>query len=275
MVRAPVVRGLGFHSGWGRGAAALPTDALASAAGRELLSLDRPPVEDERFRRATRECLLGLLAVEAMLEDVGAPRDTLAGPRTALLYVTAAAYAASNRLFIEQGGGTHFAYTAPAVVPAEVAIAFGITGAYAIFIGGPPETLRAIWYAASLLTSGACDRALVLAVEVFDECRDFYARRSRLVGSPRVEAAGCVWLEPGTGPLTLDCARRRGRPDRAGVRQRLGEAFACEPLAALGLWRRDRGADSLCLRGAWRGEVVTLSWPEEATTASAGSGRSG
>ena len=52
----------------------------------------------------------------------------------------------------------HFAYTAPAVVPAEVAIEFGVTGAYGILIGGAPSTLRAVDQAARLLDEGRCDR---------------------------------------------------------------------------------------------------------------------
>jgi hypothetical protein len=66
-----------------------------------------------------------------MLEDGKASREAIAGERTALLYVTAAAYGASNRAFIERRGGVvHFAYTAPAVL-AEVAIEFGVVGPYA------------------------------------------------------------------------------------------------------------------------------------------------
>ena len=45
-----------------------------------------------------------------MLDDGKASRAAIAGERTALVYVTAAAYGASNRAFIErQGGRIHFA----------------------------------------------------------------------------------------------------------------------------------------------------------------------
>src|SRR3989442_10956472 len=113
------------------------------------------------------------------------------------------------------GSGIHFAYTAPAVVPAEVAIEFGVTGPYAVFLGGPPATLRAIWQGAILLDSGACDRALVLAVEIFEECADLYARAPRLTGRPLVEAAGCLWLEPGRGRLVFESPRGGRRRARA------------------------------------------------------------
>ncbi len=155
-----------------------------------------------------------------MLEDGKASREAIAGERTALLYVTAAAYGASNRAFIEQRGGVmHFAYTAPAVVPAEVAIEFGVTGPYGIVIGGGPATLRAIEQAARLLAAGTCDRALVLAVEIFEECADLYTRHRRSYRWPLVETAACLWLERGAGAISFESARARGRAeDRSSCR---------------------------------------------------------
>ncbi len=257
-MRAPALRALGFLSA--------SREATASREGARtdlsVLSLDRPTPPDGRLRRATRECLLAIAAVEAMLEDGKAGRETIAGERTALLYATAAAYAASNRQFIEGGGGIHFAYTAPAVVPAEVAIEFGVTGPYAIFLGGPPSTLRAIWQAAILLESGACDRALVLAVEIFAECADLYARvPRRLLARPLVEAAGCLWLEPGQGRLVFE-SRRGGQRRARAPRANAGEMFGCEPLAALDRWRRGRARAPLELTGAWCGEHARLVWNE-------------
>lgn len=258
-ISAPAIRAVGFVSGWGKGLAAVPADARTAAGGREVVSLGRPALEGERFRRATRECLWALAAVEVMLEDGMVDRAALAGDRTALLFVTAAVYGASNRAFIERsGGGTHFAYTAPAVVSAEAAIEFGLQGPAALFIGGPPATLRAIWYAATLLAGGACDRALVLAVETFAECADLYARGRRRSAPPLVEAAGCAWLEPGQGRLELESGHA-ARGARAGIERRLGETFACGPLAELGMWRRDGGAGDLRLHGRWRGETADLS----------------
>ncbi|MET0849621.1 MAG: beta-ketoacyl synthase N-terminal-like domain-containing protein [Candidatus Rokuibacteriota bacterium] len=266
MIAAPVVRGLGLLSGWGRGAAAIPGDAVVAAAGRRTVGLGRvsgPRYTGDRYRRTTRECLWALASVEAMLEDVGAARETLAGDGTALVFVSAAVYAASNRAFIEGGGGsTHFAYTAPAVVPAEVAIEFGLTGPSAIFIGGPPATLRAIWHAATLLAERACDRVLVLAVETFAECEDLYETIRRRTPAPFVEASGCLWLEPGPGRLSLAPVSVPRRAMGATVRRRIGETFACEPLAAVALWRAAGCPGPLCLEGGWRGEAVRLAWED-------------
>jgi len=248
-MRGPTMRALGLLAGRER-----ELETPTAAPG--VLSLGRPTPRADRLRRATRECLLAIAAVEAMLEDGKADRQAIAGGRTALLYATAAAYGPANRGFIEGGGGIHFAYTAPAVVPAEAAIEFGVTGPYAIFLGGPPATLRAIWHAALLLESGVCDRALVLAVEIFEECADQYARARRLTGRPLVEAAGCLWLEPGHGQLVLE-SRRHGR---RGRRQDSGEMFACEPLAAIDRWRREAGAGPLDVAGVWRGEEARLAW---------------
>ena len=240
----------------GPGMAAVPADARAAAGGRDVVPLGRPAVEGERFRRATRECLWALAAVEAMLEDGRVSRAALAGDRTALLFVSAAVYGASNRAFIEgSGGGTHFAYTAPAVVSAEAAIEYGLQGPAVLFIGGPPATLRAIWYGATLLAGGTCDRALVLAVETFAECADLYARARRRSGA----AAG------GSGRLRLARAgrgsARAAGPTVAhgdagtGIERRLGEmlgvraARRARDLAASGKRRRSPAARALARRG--------------------------
>ena len=266
-VTAPRLRSTGLLSGWGRGLGALPEDAGTAAAGRAVVSAGRPVLGGDRFRRVTRECLLGVAAVEEALQEPGVPRALLAGSRTALLYATASAYGAANRAFIEGTGSTtlHFPYTAPSAVPAEVAIEFGITGPYAIFLGGAPAALSALWYAATLLASSACDRALVLAVETFDECADLYARGRWLVGRPLVEAAACALLEPGTGALSY--AEQRGRrpagPAATGIERRLGEAFACTPLVELGVARAAGTAPlDVRLTGVWRGSEAVLRWVE-------------
>jgi hypothetical protein len=246
-MRAPAVRGLGVLSGQGPGSGPAP-----------IWALPRPERPGDRFRRATRECLLALAAVDAMLEDGKAPREAIAGERTALLYVTAAAYGASNREFIERRGGVmHFAYTAPAVVPAEVAIEFGVTGAYGILLGGAPSTLRAIEQAARLLDEDRCDRALLLAVEIFEECGDLYARHRRYTRWPLVETAACLWLERGAGELRFRSSRVAKAP---GPVPGGGERFAAGPLVDLREWL-DRGATGpLELSGRWRDEHARLGW---------------
>jgi beta-ketoacyl synthase-like protein len=264
-MRAPAIRAVGFLSGWGRGAAAVPADAARAAAGRAVLTLERPALDPERFRRSRRECLMGVAVVSAMLEDAGLEPGTIAGERTALLFATAAAYAASNREFIElPGGSVYFPYTAAAALPAEVAIEFGVTGPYEILVGGPTATLRAVARAAGLLESGVCDRALVLAVEIFEECADLFARARGRLARPLVEAAGCLLLEPGEGTLSFDRHRRghrrAGRRETEGARRRLGEMLACEPVAALALAREAGHEGPLHLEGAWRGETVRLAW---------------
>ena len=267
---APMVVATGLVSGWGRGLEALPDRAEEAAAGRPVIAIEGPVVVGDRFRRASRECLLAVAAVEETLQS-GIPREVLAGNRTALLYATLSAYGASNRAFIEGARATslHFPYTAPSAVPAEVAIEFGITGPYVIFLGGAPAALSALWYAGTLLAAAACDRALVLAVETFNECADLYARGRWLVGRPLVEAAVAVLLEPGAGVLTYSEARsgRRVRASRSTGRRRLGEAFACGPLVELGLARATgAGPLDLSLTGAWRGTEAVLRWAEARPT---------
>jgi hypothetical protein len=249
MTTAPAIRALGLLSG----------EEPAGTQGRaSILPLPRPIRAGDRFRRTTRECLLALAAIDAMLEDGHAGREAIAGDRTALQYVTAAAYGASNREFIERRGGVmHFAYTAPAVVSAEVAIEFGITGPYGILIGGAPATLRAIEQAARLLETGRCDRALVLAVEIFEECADLYARHRRFDGRALVETAACLWLERGEGDLRFESTRVARL---AGDSSRGRERFAAGPLADLRDWRDRAPAGPVELSGCWRGEHARLRW---------------
>jgi 3-oxoacyl-[acyl-carrier-protein] synthase III len=244
------ILGVGVLTGWGRGVQALPEDARAAATGRYVIAIPRPERAGDRARRATRECLLGIAAVEELLGRLGIPPSTLSGPETALLYATASAYGASNRSFIEAGGTLHFPYTAPSAVPAEVAIEYGLRGTYLNFIGGAATTLDALWYAGNLLERGECNQALVLAVEVFEECADLYRRARWLARGPLVEAAACALLVPGGRRWVYADAPVGGE----GVRRRAGETFACEPLIALALDPAHDGA----VTATWRGRRAGL-----------------
>jgi hypothetical protein len=254
--------GVGLLTGWGEGAAALPADALAAAGGRRVVPVATPELSGERFRRATRECRLGVAAVGALLREAGLEPGAIRGGATALVYVSAAAYAASNRAFIDAavgggaGGALHFPYTAPSAVPAEVAIEFGLRGAYVILIGGAATTIEALWQAERLLATGAAERTLVLAVETFAECADLYARARWAVGAPLVEAAACALFEPGPPALAAVPAARASSLE-AAVRQRAGETFACGPLIALALGAAT-GDDPWTLTGLWRGRRTAL-----------------
>src|SRR5258705_13249799 len=109
----------------------------------------------------------------------------------------------------------------------------GVTGRYGIVMGGGRATLRAIERGARLLAAGTCDGALVLAVEIFEECADLYARHRRSYRWPLVETAACLWLERGAGVLSFESARD-GR--RAAGAAEPGERFAAGPLADLRDW---------------------------------------
>jgi hypothetical protein len=252
------VAATGVLTAWGEGLTALPEDARAAAGGRRVMPLRMAAPPGERFRRATRECRLGVAAVEALCREGVLARERLAGGDTALVYVTAAAYGASNRGFVEAaaGGALHFPYTAPSAVPAEVAIEYGLTGRYAIFVGGATATIDALWHAARLVGTGVCARALVLAVETFAECADLWQRARWVVGLPLVEGAACVVLEPASGrPAPAVVAARWS--DEA--RRRSGEMLACEPLVALAL-AAAAGEETVAVSGVWRGDRATIAW---------------
>ncbi len=227
------------------------------------MRLDPPGPAGERFRRATRECVLAVAAVQRALDDARLTPEAVAGSATALLYVTAAAYGASNRGFIEAAppaggpGALHFPYTAPCAVAAEVAIALGLRGPYLTLIGGPAVTIEALAAAAGLLAEQTCERALVVAVETFAECQDLFARDRRLLGRPLVEAAACVVLRPGGGGWALGEIGPAGRWE-AEAAARAGETLACGPLIALAL-ARAAGDETPTISGRWRGRRLALS----------------
>jgi hypothetical protein len=295
------VRGVGLLTGWGEGPAALPDDAATAAGARRIVAMPRPALDGERFRRATRECLLGVAAVDAMLRDGGVDRNAIGGADTALLYATAAAYGASNRLFIGasgarparaegglieerrgsapatmkgggiderrgSGGTLHFPYTAPSAVPAEVAIEYGLTGGYVILVGGATATVDALWQAATLLAARRCRRALVLAVETFAECEDLWARSRWVARGPLVEAAACALLE-GDGDVGYATADAPAPLETVAAR-RAGETLACAPLVGLAL-AREGGASQARLTGQWRGRRTTVTLALRAAAAPA------
>jgi hypothetical protein len=208
-VAAPRLRGVGCLTGWGEGLAVVPTGACPVTAA--LLTVPTPALAGERFRRATRECLLGVAAVRAALADAGLAEADVAGARTGIVYATATAYAAANRAFLEDEGSTtlHFPYTAPSAVPGEVTIAMGVRGPYLNLMGGGPAALEAVWTAARWLATAQADRVLVLAVEAVHEVWDLFGRARRLHGRPVVEGAACAILEPG-GAGTLRWASGAG-----------------------------------------------------------------
>ena len=277
------VAGVGLLTGWGEGPGALPADAARAAGGRDVVALAPPAVGGERFRRATRECLLGIAAVEALLREAGLGREDIRGPATALVYATAAAYAASNVAFAEasvavraagrspaeasgeigrMAGTLHFPYTAPSAVPGEVAIEFGLTGPYVILLGGATAAIDALWQATRLLEGGGSERALVLAVETFAECAGLWARGRRLVRGPLVEAAACALLVPG-GRGAAYASAPVAAPLETLARRRAGETLACAPLVALALAGEARERGPLALSGEWRGRRAGLVWAGE------------
>jgi beta-ketoacyl synthase-like protein len=198
---APRIRGIGAVTGWGEGVQALP-DTLSEGGG-GLVAAPTPVLGGDRFRRATRECLLAVAAAKAAVADAGLAEAELAGPRTGILYVSATGYAASNRAFLEDETSTtlHFPYTSPSAVPGEVTIELGVRGPYVNLMGGAPATLQALWWAARWLAEGRADRLLVLAVEAFHEVRDLFGRARRLYAGPLVEGAACLLLEAGEGSV--------------------------------------------------------------------------
>lgn len=195
----PRIRGVGVLTGLGEGVAALAPGLPAGST--DPVTVPTPRLSGDRFRRATRECLLGMAAVAGATADGGIDRGALRGERTGIIYVSATAYTGANRGFLTDESSTtlHFPYTAPSAVPGEVTIELGIRGASVSLMGGATAALGGLWLAASWLATGVTDRVLVLAVEAAHEVQDLFGRARRLYAGPVVEGAVCLLLEPGGG----------------------------------------------------------------------------
>lgn len=278
------------------GVVSAPGDGSLDGAG--LTVVPTPCRDGERFRRATRECVLAVAAVDAALTRAGLGPSWVAGEETGLVYATAAAYAGANRAFLEDGqtGTLHFPYTSPTAVPGEVTIEYGIRGAYLSLMGGATATLEGLWQAARWLDDGRAARVVLVAVEVFHEVHDLWTRARGLYEPPLVEGAACAVLEPGregclrwaSAPAsagavaaTLDRVTAGRRPgfvgSSAGARlgraearwlaaaglgadRRPGERLACGPLAALEAALTAGAPRPWLLTGAWRGDYGALLW---------------
>jgi hypothetical protein len=284
------VLGVGLLTAWGEGVGALPDDARRAAGERRVVPMATPAIAGERFRRATRECLLGVAAVGAALRESALDRAAVAGPRTALVYVTAAAYGASNKSFIvaeaatqarpngapssvaaarapspvategagraKTGGAIYFPYTAPSSVPAEVAIEYGLRGGYVILVGGASAGVDALWQASTLLAAGDADLALVLAVETFEECADLWTRGRWVAPRPLVEAAACAVLAVGDDADVGYGSGAASTLETLAAR-RAGETLACAPLVELAL-ARAAGMPIARVTGRWRGRRAQI-----------------
>jgi hypothetical protein len=193
-----MLNGISVMTGWGAGLQSIPTRACAKAAGQGLLPIPTPAIDDDRLRRATRECLLAIDRVDQLLCQYGLDRAHLSGPRTAVVYASASAYAAANWAFLhaDTSVATYFPYTAPSIVPGEVTISYQITGPYVSFLSGANAGLEALWHAVTLLAQDQCDRALILGIETFAECETLFTSGRWLLSPPLVETALCWLLEP-------------------------------------------------------------------------------
>ena len=241
-------------TGWGAGLQSLPTLPAVATQGQRLLPVATPELASERLRRATRECLLGVAAVQAALDHSCLAPHEVAGARTALVYASASSYAAANWTFVtsETENALHFPYTAPSAVPAEVTIQFGITGPYLTLLSGANAGIEALWQAATLLTTAQCDRALVLGVETFQECAELYTTGRWLLGTPLLEAAACLVLER--------------HPSLAAVRYRA--EWGTRGLARLVAGEREGALASVYLctptarAGQMAGHYLQAQWPD-------------
>jgi hypothetical protein len=250
------VRGWGLLTGWGTGMQSLPTSVPVQ--GQHLLPVTTPVLDSERLRRATRECLLGVAAVQAALDDSHLTRHEVAGARTALVYASASSYVAANWTFVTSAteNALHFPYTAPSAVPAEVTIQFGITGPYLTLLSGANAGIEALWQATTLLTMAQCDRVLVLAVETFQDCAELYTTGRWLLGTPLLESAACLILERHP---SLASVRYRAAWGTHGL-SRLVEGEREEALACVYLCTPTARA------GQTAGQYLQAQWPDISLT---------
>lgn len=253
------VRGWSLLTPWGGGLSSLPPNVHSVARAQRILPIATPPLASERLRRATRECLLGVAAVEAALDHGQMSHHEVAGPRTALVFASASAYAAANWTFLTGGTETalHFPYTAPSAVPGEVTIQFGITGPYLTLLSGANAGIEALWQAVTLLTTAQCDRAIVLGVETFQACAELYAAGRWLLGTPLTEVAACLILERRASLAGVRYGAARGEHGLQRLAQQepvqtLAQVYVCAPTPHDG----QRAAQEL--HGHWPGVALAL-----------------
>jgi hypothetical protein len=122
-------------------------------------------------------------------------------------------------------------------------------------VGGAAATVDALWQAGMMLASGRANRALVLAVETFEECADLWARGRWTTPRPLVEAAACAVLT-GDG-VGLEYGPGEASALERLARRRAGETLACGPLVALAL-ARAAGATDARVTGTWRGRCAQV-----------------
>lgn len=207
------IKGYSLTTGWGNGLQSLPDHACVAADKRRIIALPTPEHHDTRLRRATRECVLAVNAVENALANSSITHDELAGPRTALVYASASSYAAANWAFLNDDQGAYFPYTAPSAVPGEVTIQFAISGPYLSLLSGANAGVEALWHAAMLLSTNQCDRALILSVETFAECDRLYTTGRWLLDRPLVETAICLIIEPHAGLANIGYQAGNDKPE--------------------------------------------------------------
>jgi hypothetical protein len=106
------------------------------------------------------------------------------------------------------------------------------------------------------VAAGRCERALVLAVETFEECRALWQRARWTLPGPLVETAACALLGPGA-ERPLYRARSAPTALERAVEVRAGRTLACAPLAALAL-ARAAGEGWARLSGSWRGRTAAI-----------------
>jgi hypothetical protein len=106
------------------------------------------------------------------------------------------------------------------------------------------------------VATGRCQRALVLAVETFEECAPLWGRARWTLAGPLVESAACVLLGPGDTPARYTALASGTDAERQTERQ-AGHTLACGPLLALGL-ARAAGIDRMRLSGTWRGRTAVI-----------------
>jgi hypothetical protein len=150
----------------------------------------------------------------------------------------------------------HFPYTAPSVLPGEVAIEFGLTGPYVILIGGATAAVDGIWQVGRMIAGGQCERGIVLAVETFVECEALWRRARWALPGPLVETAACVLVGPGDTPPEYRASATPALLERQ-VDTRVGRTMAGAPLAELALARAAASRRAL-VSGTWRGRTAAI-----------------
>ena len=221
---APLIRGIGVMTGWGEGPPR-PRSGRSRRPRHAPVTVPTPALGGDRFRRATRECLLAVaVAKAAVAETLDVPRPSWPVPApgccTRARRRTRPPIGRSSRTRRRRRCTSRTPRRARC--PGEVTIEFGIRGPSSISWAALRRLSRAL-VCCAVAGRRRADRVLVLGSRRCTRCGTCSVRHAVFTPRPLVEGTSCLLLERGRGRAPLGI-----RGTLAGLRSRATVASVLE-----------------------------------------------